>query len=266
MPVYWFALLNIHVDIFKAILVFIVLHFLVYPASNGYNSYCDKDEKSIGGLKHPPKVSVELWYLVIVFDIASIGTAAFIDIRFALMIFIYLMVSKAYSWHKIRLKKFPVSGAITVTLFQGLFTYLAVQAGAGNLNIPIGENLVFGMVSTLFLLGSYPVTQIYQHEEDRIHGDRTLSMLLGINGTFVFASLIFFIASLILVALFYFEKQWISTLIYLLAILPVNIYFLRWYYEFRKGKEVISFDRTMTLNMLSSVTLSAAFILMLILR
>jgi hypothetical protein len=33
--------------------IFIILHLLVYPASNGYNSYMDRDETPIGGLKNP---------------------------------------------------------------------------------------------------------------------------------------------------------------------------------------------------------------------
>src|SRR5215831_75550 len=127
MPVYWFALLNIHPDLLRAILVFITLHMVMYPASNGYNSYFDRDEQSIGGLKHPPKVTRELWEIVVLFDLLSICLASFVSFWFMLMVFIYLMVSKAYSWDKIRLKKLPVVGAATVTLFQGLFTYLMVQ-------------------------------------------------------------------------------------------------------------------------------------------
>ncbi|MEQ8812426.1 MAG: ubiquinone biosynthesis protein UbiA, partial [Imperialibacter sp.] len=40
-------------------IIFLILHLFLYPASNGFNSYFDKDEESIGGLEHPPKVSEE---------------------------------------------------------------------------------------------------------------------------------------------------------------------------------------------------------------
>lgn len=52
MPVFWLSLSqvkNIHTG--NTIFVFIILHLLVYPASNGYNSYMDKDTSSIGGIK-----------------------------------------------------------------------------------------------------------------------------------------------------------------------------------------------------------------------
>jgi 4-hydroxybenzoate polyprenyltransferase len=264
--VFWFALLNVDVDLVKAVLVFITLHLFVYPASNGYNSYFDRDEKSIGGLKHPPKVTKELWYLILIFDGLSLITASMVSFSFAFLILIYMLMSKAYSYDKIRLKKFPVLGAVTVVIFQGWFTYLAVQIGCGTGELFSKENITMGLVSTLFLLGSYPMTQIYQHDEDHSHGDRSLSMMLGIKGTFLFAALVFFLASALLITVFLFEKRTLFAIIYLVAILPSNIYFLKWYSDFQKGKDVINFQRTMKLNAMSSLLLSAAFILMLILK
>ena len=68
-PLYFFALGQVmEIDWKKAILVFIILHFLIYPASNGYNSYMDRDTESIGGLEKPPQPSRELYLLTIVMD------------------------------------------------------------------------------------------------------------------------------------------------------------------------------------------------------
>ena len=72
-PLYFFALAqvpNIHWT--RAILVFVILHFLVYPASNGYNSYMDRDTQSIGGLEKPPPPSRQLYLTTIVMDITAI--------------------------------------------------------------------------------------------------------------------------------------------------------------------------------------------------
>lgn len=182
------------------------------------------------------------------------------------MVFIYLLVSKAYSYDKVRLKKYPVIGALTVVIFQGFFTYLAVSAGVSRSFSISADSIAFGMVSSLFLLGSYPMTQIYQHEEDAKHGDHTLSRYLGINGTFIFTGFIFFIASSLICILFYKNRDFENIMIYLSAVLPLNIYFLKWYFDFRKGKQVITYERTMLLNRMSSLLLSAAFILMLLLK
>lgn len=62
MPVFLFALSQaLDVDLLNACIAFLILHLLIYPSSNGYNSYQDKDETSIGGLKNPPKVSINLF-------------------------------------------------------------------------------------------------------------------------------------------------------------------------------------------------------------
>ena len=36
-----------------ALQLFLVFHFLLYPASNGFNSYFDRDEGPIGGSRDP---------------------------------------------------------------------------------------------------------------------------------------------------------------------------------------------------------------------
>lgn len=83
MPVFWFALSAAeNFSVINAVWVFIIIHFFVYPASNGYNCYFDRDEGSIGGLKNPPRVNKELFWLVVIFDlIAVIGAHWYSDSR-----------------------------------------------------------------------------------------------------------------------------------------------------------------------------------------
>jgi hypothetical protein len=64
---------------------FVIIHLLLYPASNGYNSYFDKDEKSIGGLKNPPPVNKTLYYAALLLDALAIVLGwFFISIWFGL--------------------------------------------------------------------------------------------------------------------------------------------------------------------------------------
>ncbi|RZK46863.1 MAG: prenyltransferase, partial [Hymenobacter sp.] len=192
MPVFWFGLsaLQAPFNWGRAAAVFVILHLLVYPASNGYNSFYDKDEDSIGGLKTPPKVTPELLHLVYLFDALALAGALALGWFFTLLILIYLLVAKAYSYEGIRLKKYPLLSTAVVVVFQGAFTFLLAQVGAGATPAQLFEktNLLLALVSTLFLCGSYPLTQIYQHQEDARRGDRTLSLRLGIRGTFGFAA------------------------------------------------------------------------------
>src|SRR5688572_15422596 len=79
MPVYLLALSQAaSIRPAEAIFSFVIIHLLVYPASNGYNSYVDKDEGSIGGLEHPPRPTSELFYTTLVLDMLSILSGAFL--------------------------------------------------------------------------------------------------------------------------------------------------------------------------------------------
>ncbi|MDX5418469.1 MAG: UbiA family prenyltransferase [Hymenobacteraceae bacterium] len=269
MPVYWFALSVADGYTFvQALGVFVILHLLVYPASNGYNSYHDRDESSIGGLKQPPQVTQELFHLVVLFDVAAVLFSFFLSPLFALMVAVYLLVSKAYSYRGIRLKKYPIISTVVVTIFQGAFTFLMVQVGSGlNLQQVVQTpNIWFALVSTLFLCGSYPLTQIYQHQEDSQRGDRTLSLLLGVRGTFLFAGISLALGATLLIGLYLAAGQLLNVLIFLLCTAPITYFFARWVIKSWRNEEEVNFENTMRMNKISSLCISLAFILMLVLR
>jgi 1,4-dihydroxy-2-naphthoate octaprenyltransferase len=95
MPVFLFAAsISPIEDLGRFVLVFFILHLLLYPASNGYNSYFDKDEGSIGGLKNPPKVSHELYIVSLIFDGLALILGLIISWQFVIMLFIYGAISK----------------------------------------------------------------------------------------------------------------------------------------------------------------------------
>src|ERR1700752_4507945 len=73
MPLFLFALSQAqNITGFKAIVSFLLIHFLVYPASNGYNSYIDRDENPIGGLEKPPMPTKKLFYTTLIMDLLSL--------------------------------------------------------------------------------------------------------------------------------------------------------------------------------------------------
>lgn len=244
------------------VLTFLILHLLVYPASNGYNSYFDKDEGSIGGLKNPPKVSKELYYVSLVMDFIALVLALTISLEFALMIFIYGAVSKAYSHPSIRLKKYPIIGWLAAGIFQGYFTFLLSFIAINDLSVmeTLQWDIQFpGILSTLLLLGSYPMTQVYQHEEDAKRGDVTISLKLGVLGTFHFTAFSFAIASS---GFFYFFMDQFSlsaALTFGGAMFPVLLYFGWWYLRVRKDVKRADFTSTMRLNFISALMLNGYF-------
>ena len=84
MPVFWFALSQIiSINWVNAGLAFFILHFLVYPASNGYNSFMDRDTGSIGGIEKPMEATPQLFHTTIVMNILAILLSLLISNVFA---------------------------------------------------------------------------------------------------------------------------------------------------------------------------------------
>ena len=273
MPVFWFAISQSqNPDWGITAGLFVVLHLLIYPASNAYNSYFDKDEGPIGGLKNPPPVNFALFYVAWVLDIVAFVVAYFLGgWILSVALIIYSSISKAYSNDKIRLKKYPIISWLTVGFFQGAFTYLTVihTVNMVSLSEILQNKYLFpAILSSLNLLGFYPMTQIYQHEEDARRGDMTMSRLLGIKGTFIFTASIFLFVT---IAFFFYFKgvriyNFPAFFVYLLVMSPVLIYFNLWFLKVFKNENQADFHHTMRLNMLGSVCLNLFFILLLISR
>ena len=265
LPVYLFALsISPSYQFLDALLVFFIVHFLLYPASNGYNSYFDRDKGSIGGLEHPPPVSQQLYYVSLGLDVAAIALGSLISDLFAGMLLVYGLVSKAYSHPAVRLKKHPIIGWLVAGFFQGFFTVLMVYVGVNRAGVmELGQPVVWvgALLTSTMLWGSYPMTQIYQHEEDLKRGDTTLSYQLGVRGTFHFTTVMF----LLTIAGFWLYYRtwfvWWEGGLLVLFLLPVLLYFIRWYQRVRTDNRYANFQGTMRLNSLSGICLNAFFLL-----
>ncbi len=269
MPVFWFALSQTQqLDLWRATGIFLILHVLVYPASNGYNSWFDRDEDSIGGLEKPPQVNPKLFTLVVLFDLLALFFSLVLGWVFLVGIALYLMVSKAYSWDRIRLKKYPLLSTLVVTFFQGAWVYWSVRAGLEPGNslewVWGGPQSLLGLVSSLFLLGAYPLTQVYQHQEDKQRGDRTLSLVLGVRGTFVFTALVFPFAVGALAWGLLLAGRPENLPVFVGATMPVVGYFGWWGLQVARTPEQANYRNAMRMNLLSSLCLSLGFVLMLL--
>jgi 1,4-dihydroxy-2-naphthoate octaprenyltransferase len=266
MPVYWFALSQVnHINWRDAILIFIILHVLVYPSSNGYNSYMDRDSSPIGGLKNPMEPTRQLFITTILMDIAAIGFSLFISIIFTVGIFFYILASRAYSYRKIRLKKYPIIGYLTVIIFQGAVTFYLVFHGSDS-NHTLHISVIAMIASSLLIGGFYPLTQIYQHEEDHKDGVITISYLLGYRGTFVFTGIVYALAFLTLGWYFYLNSIFMSFIILQICMLPVIGFFFIWFNKVYKNTEEANFKNTMRMNLVASICANIGFVTLLILK
>ena len=266
MPVYWFALSQVPaINWSNAILIFFILHLLVYPASNGYNSYMDRDTTPVGGLKNPMQPTKLLFYVTILMDTLALLLSLMISPLFAFGIFFYILASRAYSYRKIRLKKYPVTGYLTVIIFQGVVTFFLVFQGSSS--NPSSQIPVLAMIASGLLIGGfYPLTQIYQHREDYNDGVTTLSYMLGYKGTFIFTGIIYAFAFLSLGWYFYSESAFFKFIIIQIFMLPVIVYFFTWFSKVFKNISEANFKNTMRMNILASACTNLGFITLLIIK
>lgn len=270
LPVFCFALSqsdNIHIA--NTLLIFIALHLFIYPASNGYNSYMDKDEGSIGGLRNPPKPTDSLFTLTFLLDISGLILTSFISIQITLLVLLYILASRAYSNKKIRLKKYPITGFLVVSIFQGAVIYLVSFASINDLNLLTAftpETKLNMLASSLLIGATYPLTQIYQHKSDLKDGVKTLSYVLGYKGTFVFSAVLFLLASIILFYSYSLNSKLVEFVIFQLFMLPVLSFFFNWFFRVYRNTSAANFDNTMRMNSIASLCLVACFITLTILK
>lgn len=266
MPVYWFALSQLsHINWAHALLVFIILHLLVYPASNGYNSYMDRDTGSIGGIRHPLQPTIQLFYVTVAMDIIAVLSGFIISPIFAAGIALYIIASRAYSYRKIRLKKYPITGYLTVIVFQGAVTFFLVYHGCESnhtLHVP-----VIAMIAASLLIGGfYPLTQIYQHSDDKKDGVTTISYKLGYRGTFIFTGIVYAFAFTALALQFFFNLEWGRFFILQIFMIPVIVYFFLWGKKVWIDENEANFKNTMRMNFLASACTNTGFLTLLIIR
>lgn len=244
-------------DVHKVWLVFFILHFLVFPASNGYNSYFDKDEGSIGLLENPPPVGRNLYVVSLLLDALALVLSWFVSWQFLAFVLVYGLISKAYSHPVVRLKKYPVLSWLTVGFFQGAATYAAVFLAISEVNFigTIPKIILPSLICTTNLLAIYPITQVYQHREDTQRGDLTMSVVLGINGTF-WNALVFLGIS----AIGFFWYLSLEQFVILMATTAPMIVFLGvWFFRVRQDEARANFKNTMILNILAGICLNLFF-------
>ncbi len=265
MPVYWFALSQAGAPNWpRALLIFVILHVLVYPASNGYNSYMDRDTTPIGGLERPPAPTMQLFHTTVAMDIIAVLLSILIGPWFTVGLVVYILASRAYSYRGIRLKRLPITGYLTVIICQGALVFFLVYHGSHatkDMHAPWEAMLI----SSLLIGGFYPLTQIYQHDADRKDGVRTLSMLLGLRGSFIFTAAIYSLAMLLMTWYFFITLQIREFYVLATCMLPILVYFFIWAVKVWKDPRQANFSNTMRMNLLASLCTNAGFIAVLVL-
>ena len=167
-----------------------------------------------------------------------------------------------YSHPLIRLKKYPLISFMIVFIFQGAFVYWSTYASVSGLDTLLGWNLNFtlaGLICSCLIGATYPLTQVYQHAEDLKRGDKTLSLVLGIRGSFYFSACLFLLSGILL--FIYWERLELMGNFWLFLVIsaPVLVIFLKWFVSVYRDPTQANFKNMSRMTLLSSIMMLIYF-------
>lgn len=143
------------------------------------NSAFDRDEGDVAYLRRPPPPPRGLAHFGLLLMTAALGVALALPVRFLLACAICAALSVAYSVPPLRLK---AAAGFDWAINMAGFGFLTPYAGWALTGREVAGPGLVVLIAFAFLFGSlYPLTQLYQVEEDSRRGDRTLAVRLGIG-------------------------------------------------------------------------------------
>ncbi len=180
----------------RTTLAFLLVHLCLYPGANAFNSAYDRDSGPIGGLARPPAVPAGLARWSAVLQAVGAALAFVVGLWFAAAYVLLWGVFSAYSHPRTRWKRSAWRSTPAIVLGQGgLGFWLGWSAagprGADPLAAARAAPATFGWAlvgACAAVAALYPLTQVYQRDEDARRADRTLAAALGVRGTFAWCA------------------------------------------------------------------------------
>jgi len=164
-----------------AVLALVIWVVFLNAGTLAINSVFDKDEGDIGYLNSPPALPRYLLHFSLVLLCGGQALAFLLPSGFRIAYAICFVLSILYSVPPFRFKAVAgVDWVINMWGFGTLTPYAAWAATGRPLDW--GHGLVLLAFCPLFA-GLYPLTQLYQFDEDRRRGDRTLALILGMRAS-----------------------------------------------------------------------------------
>lgn len=184
--------LSSDLELIPFLIQFINVHLFLFGGATAFNSYWDKDEGPIGGLRRPPKMSPWMRFASIALQCVGLLLAVYEGLLFTVIYAMSMLLFWLYSTPKARWKGNPHKSLVAIGLSTGFNSVLMGFVAAGNNFLQI-HVLIAAIGVTLILLSLYPVSQIYQIEEDAERGDQTFAVRYGRKGVVRFFRLTYFL-------------------------------------------------------------------------
>jgi 4-hydroxybenzoate polyprenyltransferase len=242
----------------SVMLGFLAFHLFLYGGATAFNSYYDRDEGPVGGLERPPPVVSELLPFSLAVKALGWLLAAAVNWPFFWIYGGFAALSFAYSHPRIRLKADPLASVLTVAIGQGMLAFLGGwTAVRGEVTSAWGWLGVLGsLAATLLILSFYPLTQLYQIEEDRARGDLTAAVAWGPRGSFTFSLTSQVIGGTVMLVLLYQLYGLRDVLLATAVLVGQFVAVARWAARFDQRRVLDNYRLVMRLNRLTAAGLT----------
>jgi 1,4-dihydroxy-2-naphthoate octaprenyltransferase len=226
LPVFLFAISQTqNINWLNTALFFVIMFALVHPSIRMQITYANMQlsKCEIAQTEQAKK----LFKTSTAMDgLAVILSAIILSLEVGAGVLTYLLLSKLHNSNPIRLKKYAIISWLLTMFIHGVLLFALTQYACGKIML---ITYVFALQASAFFVGfAYPLIQMYTHIEDANRGDLTMSLRLGIKGTFTLSLVLFLVAISFMGLHFYNTNHLFHFYLFLLFLSPVAAYFFWW--------------------------------------
>lgn len=231
-------------EVLRFALVFACFHLGCFGGLTALNSFYDRDETPVGGMWNPPAPPKNLFAFAWMVQLAGLLPLLVIEWKLAAIYIVIVALALGYSHPRTRWKGNPFSSLAVVALGQGALDFCAGAFTVSSQNWNAATWL--GMSgATLCVMAFYPLTQLYQVEDDARRGDRTLAGVLahrGRDAVFDFAATAFATGVMLSFTSLSILNRWLDVILFVVYAVGV-LGFLWWWRKNCDGSSRDDFRR-----------------------
>jgi 1,4-dihydroxy-2-naphthoate octaprenyltransferase len=243
----------------QVVIGFVAFHFFLYSGATAFNSYYDRDIGPVGGLERPPPVQNALLPFSLAVQAVGFALATLVNLAFAVVYSVFVVLSVMYSHPRIRLKAHTLASLAVVGLGQGALAFVSAWAATRGDVISVWsvDGILGAAAAVLLILALYPLTQLYQIDEDAARGDQTVAVVWGPGRCFAFALLCTVLGGLAMLALLARRFGAFDALLVGVGLVIQISVLAAWARRFNPLETLRNYRAVMRLNMLSASALGA---------
>jgi len=226
LPLFLFAISQTHdLNWLHTGFFFVILQVLMHPSNqlqiaNANMELSDNKTDITQQAKNLITTSISMNSLAVVLSILIFS------LEVGVGVLCYLLLSKLHNNNPIRLRKYAIISLLLTMTMQGVLLFALTQYATGKLMLITN---VFAIQACAFFVGFvYPLTQMHTHTDDLKRGDLTISIRLGLKGTFALSLVMLLLAISFMGLHLYNTRNVFHFYLFLFFLSPVAAYFFWW--------------------------------------